>query len=501
MQLNVPLRMSLSVGLMIVLTLAAAPRAAATAVPTPTSAATAKPAAPTPTHTVTPMQTATPTVTVTPDGLNRSMTALQAAGSPALDGNLVDWQAATPTLLTAANASFIQGTLDDDADLSAGLRAAWAPDALYFAASITDDILIGNNSEKIWGDDTLELGIRTGETTHQFTVAVDGRQAYQGVEITALTVATRTVTGGWNVEVKIPVSMLGLATVSAGQELPFSWALWDDDLGATFGQTHMFWADASTNSYNQNWGKLVNGAAPIVFPLATSTPTPTSTATPTNTSTPTPTSTPTATATPTGTPTETPTPTSSPTATYTPTPTATATRPGGCDCPLDPFEPDDTLPQARPLSVQGVPQIHSLHQVTDVDWYRLDGLTAGQFYRVATSSLTGSADTLMVLYRDGVEVAQNDDVNPVRCATDPQACASAILWQAADSGPYFLAVSAVNYPPQKPPSCPCPGYTIAAVLSGPPTLTPTATLTPTSTVTPSPTATSMPKVFLPLILR
>jgi hypothetical protein len=167
---------------------------------------------------------------------------------------------------------------------------------------------------------------------------------------------------------------------------------------------------------------------------------------------------------------------------------------------LDPFEPDDTQAQARPLAVQGVAEIHSLHQASDVDWYRLEGLTPGQYYRVATSNLVSGADTLMVLYRNGVEVAQNDDVDPARCATDPQACASAILWQAADSGPYFLAVSAVNYPPQKPPSCPCPGYTIAAVLSGPPTLTPTATLTPTRTPT-EPPATPSLKVFLPLILR
>ncbi|OQA41420.1 MAG: hypothetical protein BWY52_02574 [Chloroflexi bacterium ADurb.Bin325] len=146
------------------------------------------------------------------------------------------------------------------------------------------------------------------------------------------------------------------------------------------------------------------------------------------------------------------------------------------------------MAQARPLPVPGVGQIHSLHQATDVDWYRLDGLTAGQYYRVATSRLTDGADTLMILYdKDMLEVAQNDDVDAPRCPADPQACASTILWQAADSGPYFLVVSAVSYPPQKPPSCPCPGYTIAAALSGPPTLTPTP-------------ADSM-RLFLPLILH
>ena len=40
-------------------------------------------------------------------------------------------------------------------------------DVFYFAAEITDDVLIGENSERSGGDDTPELGIRTGTTTHQ----------------------------------------------------------------------------------------------------------------------------------------------------------------------------------------------------------------------------------------------------------------------------------------------------------------------------------------------
>ena len=89
-------------------------------------------------------------------------------------------------------------------------------------------------------------------------------------------------------------------------------------------------------------------------------------------------------------------------------------------------------------------------------------------------------------------MAQNDDVDPVRCATDPQACASAILRQAADSGSY-LAVSAVNYR-HKPPSCPCPANDAAVLAAADVTLT--ATLTLTSTMTPSPTAT-IENLFLP----
>lgn len=427
----------------------------------------------------------------------RQVTAPQAVGSPGVNGILSEWTALAPTHLALNTASYVGPEPPiNDADLSGNLRVVWSPDALYVAGEITDDVVIGGNSAKIWGDDTLELGLVVGDVTYQFSAAADGRQAIQGVASTALTVAASLSADGWNVEVVIPAAVVGLATFSAGQEFPFTWGIWDDDNATPLGQTHMLWASDSTNSYKTDWGKLVNGTGTFVFPPGTSTPTPTSTATLTPTSSPTSTATvtPTATATPTSTATATPTtthtPTATPTATMTPmathtptpTPTITATRPGGCDCPLDPFEPDDTQAQARSLSVQGVGQVHTLHEATDVDWYQLDGLTVGQSYRVATSNLSSGADTVMFLYDTNmVEVGRSDDIDPVRCLTDPQACASEIYWQAAASGPYFLVVSAVNYPPQKPPTCPCPGYLIRAGQSGPPTATPTATATATPT--------------------
>ena len=62
--------------------------------------------------------------------------------------------------------------------------------ALYFAAAIKDDVLVGNNSTQIWGDDVIELAIRVpaDSQTHQFTLAVDGRKTDNGNPITSLTV-------------------------------------------------------------------------------------------------------------------------------------------------------------------------------------------------------------------------------------------------------------------------------------------------------------------------
>lgn len=280
-------------------------------------------AAPTPTYTTQAgPPTATPPPTATATLAPATINAPRAGARPIIDGNLTEWQALGQTLLNQDTAATITGDIPTYADLSAGLRAAWAPDALYFAAAITDDVLVGNDSPQIWGDDVIELGIRAGNATHQFSVAVDGRQTDLGNPITSLKVATRTMPGGWTLEVAIPPTALGLTTLAANQQYPFTFGLWDDDLFTYPGQTHMIWRGTSTNTYQPEWGTLVLDSAVYDFPLpSTQTPTPTSTATPTHTSTPTATPTHMPTPTPTATPTYTPTATHTPTATPTPTPT------------------------------------------------------------------------------------------------------------------------------------------------------------------------------------
>jgi hypothetical protein len=243
------------------------------------------------------------------------------------------------TLLDRDNAATIAGSerSPTTADLSAQLRGAWTPDTLYFAAAITDDVLVGHNSTQIWGDDVIELAIRVPQTgrTHQFTLALDGRTTDNGNPIASLTFLTRTIAGGWALEVAIPATALGLSAFAANQQYPFTFGLWDDDLFTYPGQTHMIWRGTSTNVYQPEWGALSLSSTVYDFPqAATQTPTPTSTASPTPTRTPTATPTVTSTATPSPTPTRTATATATPsvtptataTATDTPTSTATASR-------------------------------------------------------------------------------------------------------------------------------------------------------------------------------
>ena len=255
-----------------------------------------------------------------------ALAAPRAGVRPLVDGDLREWSGLPETYLDAANAAFVEGSQPDPtaADLSARLRVAWAPEGLYFAAAMSDDVLIGHDSANIWQDDVIELSVYDvagDHRTHQFTLAVDGRQADQGVPISAITFVTRTAPGGWQLEALIPAAALGLPVLAAEQQFPFTFGLWDDDLGAGGrGQSHLIWQGSSTYEPQLTWGELALSSQVHDFYQETPTPTVTPTATCTSTVTPTRTRTPTLTPSATPTATRTRTPTSTPTATITATP-------------------------------------------------------------------------------------------------------------------------------------------------------------------------------------
>jgi hypothetical protein len=203
-------------------------------------------------------------------------------------------------------------------------------------------------------------------------------------------VFTRTVPGGWTLETVIPAWVIGMdASLAAGQEYPFTFALWDDDARGPAAQTHMIWRGTDTFTYQPAWGTLRLSSAVYDFPTgATQTPTPTSTATATATATPP--ATPTSTATPTATPTTTPTvtPTETPSATRTATPTSTAT---------------DT-PTATPTETQ-TPTVTPTATPTTGDiagtvWLDADG--DGQ----RDAGEPGLPDVTVKLLHDGIQIGQ-----------------------------------------------------------------------------------------------
>ena len=127
-------------------------------------------------------------------------------------------------------------------------------------------------------------------------------------------------------------------------------------------------------------------------------------------------------------------------------------------CVPDAYEPDNSIEQATPLTMNGVAQVHGFHIDIDQDWYVVDGLTAGRWYNAATSHLVNGADTLMILYDvNRNELKNHDDVKKPCDLAHLQNCASSISWRATYTGPYYISVLTWIYPAGPSPSL-CRGY-------------------------------------------
>lgn len=287
-----------------------APGAPPTETPTPTPT----PTGPTPTPTWTPTPTPTPTFST------RTLVSYQAVTAPVINGDISDWPNTGTVVLDPSTAAFVAPRSTPRAgDFSATIRSAWDVDHLYFAIHVMDDVLVAD-SQQMWWDDSIEMGIDGlhdhrpgGADDHQFTFVIDGRVGDFGSPISGVTLFTRRVPGGYDMEIAIPRSLMNLDPFAVGRVLGFTWALRDDDGGRSMGewQNHMVWEGSQTTTSSADWGQLLMAGEAIQWqPTSTPTPTP---LTPIPTDTPTPTRTPTPTATPTWTPTPTPTATPTPT--------------------------------------------------------------------------------------------------------------------------------------------------------------------------------------------
>lgn len=298
--------------------------------------------APTNTPTRTPAATATSTPSPTPTFAVRSLTSRNVAAAPVVDGNLSEWTQPEFVSVKTGTAETVRFQANPStSDLSADVRSFWDVGYLYFAASISDEKLYSDSPE-VWNDDSIEFGIdgandqvASQPDDHQFTVTADGDLTDFGAALAAdvratFKLAVRQRTGGYDVELAIPVSYLSAGALAEGKLLGFTIGLNDDDDGGKRDSNvdnHMVWEGASTNSAPQDFGKLALGAlygsAATATPTVSPTPSSTPSVTPTLTPSPTPSVTPTASLTPTPTITLTPSPTLQASETPTPPPTRT----------------------------------------------------------------------------------------------------------------------------------------------------------------------------------
>lgn len=252
----------------------------------------------------------------------RSTEARRVASAPTIDGDLADWPAVAGLTLDTATAQYSSGAIQSPLDLSASTRATWDSAYLYLAAAISDS-LYASDSSNIWDDDSIEIGLDgnhdrlcCGAGDHQYSVSADGRLADFGAITTApiagIGVAVRRASGGYTVEMAIPLTKLTSLPVTDGAVMGFDIGLNDDDDGGRRDK-RLVWSGNSTVDFG--------AFAEIVFTSGAA-PTPAATASPSAKPTGSPTRTPTSSSAPTATPSASATPQGSATATPSTTPTA-----------------------------------------------------------------------------------------------------------------------------------------------------------------------------------
>ena len=182
-------------------------------------------------------------------GEARSMLALP-AGDMSLDGYLAEWSTEQMMSLTSATADTVQGLVVNDADLSASIRVRWWPDYLFLGIQVQDDQVLPGDAIHLAfdGDDDGRQG---GPNDWVMRIGSDG--AVTGGYL-ALAYVIRT-TDGYQVEIAVPLSMLG-GGFEDGRTMGFDFGLEDDDTGDGQADAWLVWEGASPGGVFADLGRL-----------------------------------------------------------------------------------------------------------------------------------------------------------------------------------------------------------------------------------------------------
>ncbi|MCD6384344.1 hypothetical protein J7M23_01065 [Candidatus Sumerlaeota bacterium] len=201
-----------------------------------------------------------------------------------IDGNLSDWELSsfnrlyekitfTPESFTRiwGNAGESYG-LTDASDFSANLYCYYDNDNLYVAVQVTDDDVRGTfTGDQLWRNDCLELwidakndrnrfteGLRATEDDAQINVDCNGncwvyRTKNPDTVRTAISSAATLTANGYDIEVKIPFSTLG---IDPSRGVGFTVSFCDNDGGVW---THLGIERGTAEQSPQGWGQLLFG--------------------------------------------------------------------------------------------------------------------------------------------------------------------------------------------------------------------------------------------------
>ena len=211
-----------------------------------------------------------------------------------IDGDLSEWTAPTQNVI---NYVVFGGTNWTDAmDSSGSLMAVWDTDYLYFGVTVKDDVYVQEgDKEKLYLGDSLEIvfdryvsgdyylqamtgddyqiGISPGRYGIETCLVINGKvsaacapeppQAYMwapkasaGVK-TAIKIGAKTTGSGYQMEFKIPWSLIGVTTPKSGDHYGFAISISDNDAVDKLLQQSMV-SNVSTRFYANptSWGDL-----------------------------------------------------------------------------------------------------------------------------------------------------------------------------------------------------------------------------------------------------
>jgi hypothetical protein len=158
-----------------------------------------------------------------------------------IDGNLAEWAAATPQLLNAGNAAYINpAATPSTADMSGAFWMACSGVNLLVAGIITDSVVISGTGDIYVGDaaqvsiDGRNDGItRPGQDDHDIMIDPLSRHLSYNRPLAGATVVARTTPGSnWRFEALIPFSSIW-SGVTAGATIGRLYGIWDNDTTPT----------------------------------------------------------------------------------------------------------------------------------------------------------------------------------------------------------------------------------------------------------------------------
>ena len=181
----------------------------------------------------------------------------QALTPPAIDGNLSDWQSATPGPFAAPYRTYQKGrTWGGPDDVSASFYFAWDNDNFYVAATITDNVHIQNINTRgydlyygddieIWFDtdlagdfasregnaDDFQLGLSPGDFAGLAPEAVFWKPDRMDARNKLVTVAAlpRVDAHGYTIEAAVPWAVFGTFRPHPGGAIGFAASAGDSD--------------------------------------------------------------------------------------------------------------------------------------------------------------------------------------------------------------------------------------------------------------------------------